>query len=227
MRIISRWKDYYDSIQKFGQDRSLVYVRDKKRVEKAYCFPGFNKNFSFGPSPDQYIIGFCGKIYPVIIFYTTTDNKAIKHVCYKLEDIDKFVESNYKEAEFEEYKKKWKRGQFPKKWPKHLNQSSFNKFFVMCKDVQDTYTELFIKNYAPLFVAYADRHENYIEYNACLKEFEFYRMFDPYQAFQEISMYLGAIAVPQKPLPIIDDTTMSEIKGFDKYSFRKESKKHS
>ena len=35
-------------------------------------------------------------------------------------------------------------------------------------------------------------------------------------------MFISNLAVPLKPIPKIDDKTMAEIKGFDKWSFRKE-----
>jgi len=58
--------------------------------------------------------------------------------------------------------------------------------------------------------------------NGELKKFEFFRVLDPFQTFQELYMYLGGLAVPDKPLPKLDDKTMAEIKGFNKYSFRKD-----
>ena len=58
--------------------------------------------------------------------------------------------------------------------------------------------------------------------NGILKDFDFVKLFDPYQAFQELQMYLSNIAVPLKPIPEIDDVTMAEAKGFNKWSFRKE-----
>jgi hypothetical protein len=63
-------------------------------------------------------------------------------------------------------------------------------------------------------------------WNACLKDLEFFRIVDPYTAFQEIAMFLGGLAVPLKPIPHVDDKTMVEAKGFDKkWSFRKEPQK--
>lgn len=76
----------------------------------------------------------------------------------------------------------------------------------------------------PVFVAKGGENRigggSYIEYNTRLKDLEFYRKFDAYQAFQEIAMWLGNQAEPRKPIPVLDDVTMAEIKGFDKWSFR-------
>jgi hypothetical protein len=84
----------------------------------------------------------------------------------------------------------------------------------------------FLKHRSPVFIAeVVNEYEGKITYNGCLKPFEFYRVFDPYLAFQEIAMWLGNQAVPIKPIPKIDDVTMAEIKGFDKFSFRKDPSK--
>ena len=50
-------------------------------------------------------------------------------------------------------------------------------------------------------------------------------MVDPYQAFQEINMWMSNQAMPEKVIPEIDNKTMIEIKGFDKFSFRKDKSK--
>lgn len=60
-----------------------------------------------------------------------------------------------------------------------------------------------------------------IVYHACLREVEFFRVFDPYTAYQKIAMCLGGLARPQKAVPEVPDKTLSEAKGFDEWSFRK------
>jgi len=85
---------------------------------------------------------------------------------------------------------------------------------------------LFKENRSPLFVAKERKYYDcLINYNAPLKDFEFYKIFDPHTAYQEISMYMYNFAEPMKEIPEISDETMAEIKGFDKWSFRKEPKK--
>jgi hypothetical protein len=57
--------------------------------------------------------------------------------------------------------------------------------------------------------------------NDCLRPLGFMRVLEPYAAFQELFMWLANQARPLKPIPKIDDRTMAEAKGFDKFSFRK------
>ena len=66
---------------------------------------------------------------------------------------------------------------------------------------------------------------NYIILNGELKPHNFVRVFDPYAAFQEISMYLGGVlGTNNPPIPHVSDEDLSAAKGFDKWSFRKEPK---
>jgi len=74
MRIISKYKDFYDYVQKMGQDPTLVYNRKEshmdvrgfkpaKRVDIHPC-SWINKGDAKG-SVYRYFIIFCNKIYPV------------------------------------------------------------------------------------------------------------------------------------------------------------------
>lgn len=50
----------------------------------------------------------------------------------------------------------------------------------------------------------------------------FYKLFDAYRAFQEVHMYLSGVLGFNNPhVPIPDDKTMRDIKGFDNFSFKK------
>lgn len=224
MRIISDFRDFYDITQATGQDQSLVYLRTPKILEISnypfpYFSPGWSCNFGFGVI--NHIIGFCGKIYP---FLELSYGIYSKKYCYKLKDVDDFVDTNCKEKEKNFYfkKNKHKGKHFLYDWPSNQKRTNFEQFFEKFKNI--TVENLFVENYSPLFHIQKTpnlREKNKIEFNACLKPYEFMRIFDPYSAFQEISMYLGGIAVPQKEIPFIDDKTLAESKGFDKWSFRK------
>jgi hypothetical protein len=62
--------------------------------------------------------------------------------------------------------------------------------------------------------------------NPRLQDYSFVSVIDPITAFQEISAFLGSNLVEQKdPNPHMSDELKSEIHGFDKWSFRKPSKK--
>ncbi len=57
-----------------------------------------------------------------------------------------------------------------------------------------------------------------------LKDYQFYKVIDPFTLFQEISMWIGGI-LPHQGRPMVDitDDKIKIVKhGFDKFSFRKE-----
>ena len=180
----------------------------------------------------EHIIGFCGKIYPVIEL--RAEIFEVPTICYNIDDVDKFIEGNYKDKLIKEYYKSRKR-YWSRLWHEP-SQEEFKKFFDKCAEEQDSHEKLFRKSGHPLFVArYRDRysynsdkeftwHPSTITFNAELKGLNFYRIFPTALAFQEISMYLGGVLGQGNPvIPEISNNDMIEAKGFDlKTSFRKE-----
>lgn len=251
MRIISSTHDYYDSVQKYGQDQSIIYLRERKEVNlsvpkqniRKYTkmteiskesfglaynlhfnrWSGFDQGFS---SLHIYIIGFCGKIYPCVqvqVSVSSDDYVPIvtQKYCYKIEEIDEFVKKYYKSWVWDEYitDKYYRKHQ----WAKNHRRKNLNAFFELVNNKQNDFSEKFISNRTPIIVE--NIREEKLIYNEILKQYEFYRIFDTNQAGQELSMWFGNLAAPEKPIPHIDDKTMAQAKGFDKFSFRKDKKK--
>lgn len=200
MRIISDFVDYYDNIQSLGQDQSLLYIRKKEEIKS----PFHKLHYGF------VIIGFCGKLYPAYKvsnyhkdYITKYSGEWIHKWCYSIDDVIEFNE------------------QHDQKLIKnnHLYiKQSFNNYRQMSSYMK---LETLFEKY-PIFVT-----NNYgtLTYNECLRQYEFYKIVDPFLAFQEISIFLNNIARPMKPIPEIDDKLLAEAKGFDKWSFRKEPTK--
>jgi hypothetical protein len=212
MRIISDQRDYYDCVQALGQDQSLIYVR-KPYVEIITAFEDYFDDLGrtwFGDSliKDRYVIGFCGKVYPLLRLDTS--------LCYSLVEVDHFVETHFNKKLVDRYYAKPKT-YWRETWRRHRH-SNYAKFFQTAKQHAEKYSHLFKE---PIFVARVG-HETKITYNACLRKLEFYRVIDPYTTFQELQVYLGGLASPEKPIPRIGDKTMASCKGFDKWSFRKD-----
>lgn len=101
------------------------------------------------------------------------------------------------------------------------------QFFDECKKQQDSHKALFEDKRCPIFVAHWSRwtwqrrKNSIIEYNALLRPYEFFRVFDPYTAFQEIAMFMSNLAIPQDPMPVIPDELKAHSRGFDEWSFRR------
>ena len=227
MRIISKFHDYYDCIQRLGQDQTVVYLREEKELEFDWCFPkllywltGYNDLVSVK------IIGFCGKIYPLIELKTAIDMPIIR--CWSLAHIDSFMQENLSGRALSCYRdSKWYRETFH-----YRKRKSFSQFFDQCRMEQNKYEYLFRENHSPLFIASRTdyKRKGKIIFNTTLKDVEFYSIIDNYTAFQEISMYLGGVLGSHgghktkykgKPMSMeVSDKDLVSAKGFDKHSFR-------
>ncbi len=230
MRIISDFHDYYDAVQKVAQDRSVVYLRKRREVQvkDRWPFPELGSWIYWeGKCLEvaEHTIGFCGRIYPVLRLSALRPmaRRQGSAVCFDLGQVDEFVAAHFKAKEVSAYRSQ--RWLWPWNWPSYGRRLNFQRFFTDCEEKRDAYAGLFLENKCPIFVATpaagpAKRGE--IAWNASLKELEFYRVLDPHTAFQEIQMFLGALAQPPTEIPKASDEDLAEAKGFDKWSFRKE-----
>ena len=239
MRIISPFRDFYDSVQKFGQDQTIVYKRiphttDAPRDSNGRCvFPvmGYGR-WSSRRALDvaSSTVGFCGQVYPAVKLTVTEQVRlsAMKPpscVCYSTDQVARFV---YKHLSAEWCKKfqKTTRGRFGE-----FIQREFDEYFAEGVALGDKFLQLFMDAKSAQFVTPWSQERgtqivwdaclNEIVWDACLNELEFYRVVDPYSAFTQVESFVSNMARPIKPIPEIDDKTMAEAKGFDKYSFRK------
>ena len=239
MRIISDFHDYYDSVQSAGQDQSVVYMRSRKEValnRDSYPFPVFGQTLPpswrwqcRGVKVDQFAIGFCGKVYPILrlSYQLKPESKSTSVVCFNLGDVDAFIERNYKRHEIDAYRSKPRRWRFSDSWDRGQRREKFKEFFDLFAVKQSAFAEIFIANQSPIFVASVTAGEAWrsngykIVFNGSLKELEFFRIVDTFTAFQELQMYFGATAQPNRPIPAVSDEDLASAKGFDKWSFRK------
>jgi hypothetical protein len=206
--------DYYDCIQHAGQDQSLVYIRTRKRIN----FEDYKNPWPFpylhGMDHSrivQHVVGFCGKIYPIIKILPKDKGEDI--FCVTEEQLKKELS---RDPEFT-MENSWIRSSWNRRW---IGEGFFNE----CKTESPRYKSMFEEHKCPIFVGTRLGRwgrDSYMEINGNLKAVGFMKIFDPYQAFQEIMMYLSNMAMPNKPIPHIDDVTMAEAKGFDEFSFRK------
>lgn len=229
MRIISRKHDYYDIGLGLGHEDSVVYVREPVDIElHKYSKP---RKTMF----DYVFVGFCGKIYVACVAHAFKPIDDIVGVCYTIEEVDRFVRENFSKRDAERYSgsnSRTRSSGYPSSWigdPLYnYGLTDRNSICVSFKNMKDSafsrYSNLFREYNCPIFVV--DPPENKIHVNCLLRPWEFYKVFDPYSAFQEISMYVGGVLLaPVNPVPVVSDETMRDIKGFDKFSFRKDKSK--
>jgi hypothetical protein len=182
----------------------------------------------------QIVAGFCSKIYPILRLshQRRADTSPDIVLCYTLSEADAFIEGHFKEREIEAYRSNARKRKFPVyRWARGQTREMFEEFFDTCAAKRTAFSQLFLDSRCPIFVASTwweggvrAARKYRIVYNERLKELEFFRLIDTYTAYQEIQMYFGALAQPNRPIPEVPDKDMVSIKGFDKWSFRKPPK---
>ena len=242
MRIISSFHDYYDSVQSQGQDLKLIYLREEKEVVN-YPFEiyltshsNYFRHDKFGAEMYSRIVGFCGQIYPIIVMlYGKTSNKLGSKLssiinqknCYTIDEVIDFVKNIPSKHIRDEFFAKRKRV-----WGHYFNIKNVHRFLEDIK-TENRYEKVFHDHNSPIFLTNCNKHTGLFDvkhfgtvtiFNPCLKDIEFYKVFDPYRAFQEIAMYLGGVlGMGNPPVPSVSNDDLIEAKGFDlKKSFRKE-----
>lgn len=215
MRIISSFRDYYDSVQATGQDQSLVYIRKTQVIEPFKNYPFRDNGFT------SYTIGFCGEIYLGFSALFTHGDQSWESWCYDIEACDRFMEQLPEPYRDSYYHKPPRRNSWRYGNSNHKRASLLRQFQEFPQRNSFRLKE-FHKYKAPAIVW--GTCSTII--NPCLREFEFYRVKDPYTAFQEISQFIGGVLGSSgKEIPQMTDEDMQQIKGFDHpYSFRKPPK---
>lgn len=224
MLIISKFKDYYDSISHSkGVDKSIIYNREVN-VIKDYTLtrnrtwyehlPFYStRGVGFTNIKDDLllrvnIVGFCGKLYPVCI-----STKRIN----QYDDQTNFI-YDYNEI-YDLFKSVHNKDD--KSWVKefdYLNQ------ILNDKRIQN----IFFEHKTPVFYInldsgyYSRKYD--LDVNTHLNDINFFKVFETYSAFQEIEMFIsGILGIDSQKTIEVSDKSKIEGHGFDyKYSFRKD-----
>jgi hypothetical protein len=227
VRIISPFHDFYDAIQKTGQDRSVLYLRRPVEVELSYtALPTFGYTDyyhlrQYRLDIAQHFVGFCGTLYPALRLSISllTFGHDVEYVAYDADQATAWLAENLPKSAATHLYESNKRDRWYRCYPRHHH---FVEAFS--KAHEDAPVDLFEQFNAPIFVASSKptgRDWNVVV-NGVLKDLEFYRIKPPQQAFQDLAMWVGGRAQPMKPAPPVSDVVMAEAKGFDRWSFRKE-----
>lgn len=247
MRIQSDFKDFYDVGMSLGMDQTMIYQRRKEvkelewndrfgwvMRESRYSAMGAIGGFVGYYQPklvvQTFVIGFAGKIhlcYEVNLLNAYTDSKdgrATRAYCYNIDQIDTYIRHHFKDDEYADFLNEAQYDRDNKGlWPFAQRRRSFVHTFTEFAKYEMSYGKFFEKFRCPVFRVYDENNKQMVVLNECLKPYDFIKVEpDPYAAYQKIAMFFGNMAEPRKPIPVPDDVTMAEIKGFDKFSFRKD-----
>src|SRR5271166_4389644 len=83
MRIISSWRDFYDSVQRQGMDKDVMYVREQRDILINGDFEVYSRKSS-DYTIELMFLGFCGQIYKLSLVYT--NNHDYEKTYYDFEE---------------------------------------------------------------------------------------------------------------------------------------------
>ncbi len=242
MRIISKFSDYYDSVQKYGQDLSTVYLRQEVFLDPKK-FTNFKDLLSVYSTSHHFLPTAGFHFLPFIVLVSGRSYVGFQ-LTFDKEDSSKTTEYCYDEAScleslrknspkhfnlYTEKKKAWRSFYYRQ----DFNEGNVQEFFKT--KIPDT-QKICIDHASPIILIgrkgcytgtgsdYFDTKENLIVVkNPCLKHIEFYKALDTNSTFQEIESFLSGVL----PSTVPNTVTISEKNkilkhGFDyKLSFRK------
>ena len=238
MHIVSKEHDYYDSVQAFGADYSITYVREVMEFPKGHGTPvqkealkavfslvellpedkRFCVSYECDVSVRFFIVGFCGEYYAGIRVIQEGEEDL---VFYDADTFRTYANTKAHRDLKESFHKKKPKYSFSGKVMFAGNDADIEKMFDTVNKYNNA--EPFLVTRAPIFVVHQNPYMSVSSFiaNAVLKEYKFSKVKDPFTAYQDIEMYqtgvLGSPSPQQRP---ISDIVKRDKKGFDKWSFK-------
>jgi hypothetical protein len=248
MRIISKFKDYYDGIVPHDTDSKRVYVRKTRDLdvgEVPELVKVFDRipvargrfSYSYADRGDYRpgVLAFCGRAYP---FYWTSSLLEKNYTLFAdfeevLADVRRRLTTKGKDcqiSEIEELRALLESLTWPKEAPSldyilkpSLRAKTWERF--LAEVPMDLPDEMFVRVDAPIVLLWRAGGDWQIEANPRLNEWGFQKMIDPWTAYQELDMFVGTNLVKQMdPNVHIPDEIKAESHGFNKWSFRRPPK---
>lgn len=246
MRILSNFHDYYDGLSSFDKTdrvydrRSEEHVINFKReYGKGSGLYDLRWTFHTGNS-DWYVndrkcwrsnianygvLGVCGKLYPIMsINMATPKNEFVDDLYFhNLEGLTTFLESQKVRVKL---CSGWRVKETPEDMLRLLADNQLLKSFFI-KYATPTFYLRFINNDRRDVRAGIIKNQHVLTTNVKLLDYDFQKFKDVYQIYQDIDTYLGnELAVNKNTSNSTGtDVDLARAKGFDKWSFRKDSQK--
>lgn len=235
MRIISPFKDFYDSASQFGQDLTQVYVRKTAQMtrfdrpaevpdelqalelfflEWRRSAPGFWESRPFQVSVGAVL--FAGKLYPFARVGPQSSLWAEPHeravsICFSLDDLDKALTErgiqNRPRSWSEARAVAWRRTTI-ESWSSLLGAAPSLALQAFCVEKR-------------ICCAVFHAENQLVAINPRLSDWQFYKKLDAWQAYQELSMFVSNLTAPDNKAVQIEDKYRVAQHGFDEWSFRK------
>jgi hypothetical protein len=247
MRIISKYRDYYDSVMAHGQDLSTVYLRKPEWVNNPLLDDILRNQRSLALlhgytislpkellgiksiSVTSAVLMVVGKIYRAVRvkkdFRTLYDKRGFEteeSVARRQKSEDYF----YSFAELVEFlnsvgttPEKIVRGMFGRE----TKNAQGLRDWVNYQGHSYWQDEFIAAREIILGYAYNEQANAWmLQRNGSLSDVKFYKLMDPFTIYQELDMYIsGVLGQQAKEIITISDKDRIPQHGFDEYSFRK------
>lgn len=245
MKIISKFKDYYDRALALGQDERIPYVRLTERRDTGtldppagptfYHWGGSFKNLKtkINDKPTEVRFGrstvwICGKAYryvyaawsegvPTHYSHVEGWRSLLEHreYFYTFDQLSKFVESHGFLV-----KDICGENVFGER-----SRYAETQAYLSSQGTTEAEQYLVEKRIVTLRLGYDGSTyppSKFWELDFPLRDIQFFKLMDPYQIYQELDMYVtGVLGQQTKEVIKISDKDRIYQHGFDKYSFRK------
>jgi hypothetical protein len=193
-----------------------------------------------------HIIGFCGKIYPCIEIYyldqqklKSFKNKYSNEYYNKSSFYTSFFAYTFEQLYEFLSKDSAAKKNIDKDVRRYNPNYTFRNDFGYLKHHllspyfnRDKYSQIFVDNNIPIFIIKDDgrkwsyRYNNILFNPSDLHKYKFQKVFGPYEAYQELEMYISNVLKLHEPVTIeVSEKDRLSKHGFDKWSFRKSSSK--
>lgn len=225
MRILGKQHDFYDSVLAYGTDsKRVVFMRELQefKSEQVPAIALARVNGLSHPRRTNNLemdftcvtVGLCGKIYRGINInvvprmYNDGGFARLNKTVYDFNSFMAIVKEHEVELSTARYK-----------WQKLPEIEDQIKAYFAAQGTNEW--EDFMVTNKLVTLTNGMPYSSIYQGNGTLKQYEFYRVLDAFQTYQEIDMYVsGTLTTPDAPMIELTEKDRVAQHGFDKYSFR-------
>ena len=240
MRIISKFKDYYDSAAGYGVDTSVIYERTSKPLPswsreedrqadvlqyreiaaacRAMVHPDRFRQLYRHAEFKTVFVGVAGKIYVGLILPHGTFDEE-KQLWQRIRDgmyceMYAWKPENLTDKQLDQ--------KIENAWPNTTEVTTVREWFALNENARVVENvDLFTKYNMVSFVAVQTSAGTSVQINERLQDYGFQRMMDGFTAFQEISMFVtGVLAQQDQMTHVPTDKELLYARGHDDMSFK-------
>lgn len=219
MRIVSKFKDYYDSASSYGSDEGCTFIRHSSEGDSKLS--SVVTWFQWGKYTttrddcyfEQFWIGFCGKLYYGVEKHIYgVEKRQFFYGEDAIKEMEWYLKINRNEK-VPKYLRRLRRGPRRLTTSDIIRQQHSSKWFTQFDQLK-----------VPIIVV-NKRERNFksiVTVNDVLSQYEFGKVIEPNQAYQQIQYYLMNDLNPGMEMPDFGDKYKLLSHGMDNTSFKRE-----